>query len=77
VEFTKTEKIDLGDIRVKNMARSTLTTRITALEAGEAFVVEGVEREVIMGRLAPLRKEGRSFATRKLAPMKFQIIRTA
>ena len=77
MEITKTEKFNVADIRVKNMKRSTLTTRIGALDVGEGFVVEGVDRETISGRCSPLRKDGRRFVINKLGMLKFQVVRTA
>lgn len=75
MEFSNTEKVDLSSIRVRQSHRSPLTTRITALEVGEAFIVEGVERENITSKTTPLRRDGRRFRVLRVGRLRFQIIR--
>jgi len=77
MEITKTEKIDLSQIAVRSTARNPLSTRILALDVGEAFVVEGVDREALRARIYPLRKEGRKLITTKLGFGKFRVVRIA
>jgi len=76
MEIAKTEKFDLSTITVR-VDRSPLTTRITALEVGEGFVVAGVDREAISSATATLRRDGRQFTTHKLGMNRFRVIRTA
>jgi hypothetical protein len=77
MEFTKTEKVDLSTIAIRNTELSPLTVRITALEPGEQFVVAGVERESIESRMQLLRRDGRKFRTTKLGFNRYRVIRIA
>lgn len=75
MDFTKTEKIDLSTIAVRGHGRSPLATRIIALEPGEAFIVSGVDRDLIEGHVNPLRRDGRGFSINKLELTRYRVTR--
>lgn len=75
MEFSKTEKVDLDKIGVRETARSPLSTRVGNLMPGEGFVVTGIERTNISGAVAPWKKGERSFTIRKIGELKYHVIR--
>lgn len=73
----KTEKVDLKSVKIPGSGhRSTLRTRIEALNVGEAVTVAHVERATIGAITQYLRREAGMFYTiNKVGMFKYRVIR--